>query len=358
MQGAWLLPGLINAHDHLGLSSYPPTGRPPHANVYDWAAAVERVRHDPALVAAAAVPLHDRLLLGGLRNLLAGVSAVVQHDPIHPLLVSAWRFRANVWRHHGFVARVGFPVRVATGVHAAHSLGYEPSLDARALPAQGLFAVHAAEGRDARTASEIGLLGERGLLGPRTVLVHALAAGEADIARLAASDTAVVWCPESNQHLYGATAAVARLHAARVRLALGSDSSLSGVRDALSNLASAKASGVFDDDALLDLATRRGAALFGLPVGGAGAGAVADFVLVDERTRLLAGDRRAIQLVVVDGRALYGRPDWLAALHVPAVTLDVDGAARALHADLARLLRAILVAHPAARQAPWLVGVH
>jgi cytosine/adenosine deaminase-related metal-dependent hydrolase len=355
--GTWLLPALVNAHDHLGLASYPAVGSPPYANVYEWAGAVEHAKQDPTLVAAAAVPLHDRLLLGGLRNLFAGVGAVVHHDPIHPLLVSPWRFQANVRRHHGFWPRLGFPIRVARRLRHAHSLGYEPDL-ALGAPASGeRFMLHAAEGRDARAATEIATLTSRGLLGPDTVLVHALAASVPDIAQLAARDTAVVWCPQSNLHLYGATAPVARLQAAGVRLALGSDSSLSGVRDALSNLASARACGVFEDVALLDLATRRSAAVFGLPVGGTDVGDVADWLVVDEPARLLAGERGAVQLVVVAGRALYGRRDWLATLGVPAQECEVDGHPRALHADLARLLRAIVSAHPAARRAPWLATV-
>lgn len=357
LEGAWLLPALVNAHDHLGLSSYPAVGTPPYANLYEWTAAVEGSKGDSTLVAAAAVPLHDRLLLGGLRNLLAGVSAVVQHDPVHPLLLSPWRFRANVRRHHGFWPRLGFPVRVATNVRQAHSLGYEPALAAGSLTSGLRLTLHAAEGRDARAGAEIETLAARGLLGPNTVLVHATAASTADIARLARSNTAVVWCPQSNLHLYGITAPVTDLHAQGVRLALGSDSGLSGVRDALSNLAAARGCGVFDDSRLLDLATRQGAAVFGLPAGGTCVGDAADLVVVDDLAKLLTGDRRAIQLVIVAGRALYGRGDWLGALGVPTQALEVDGVTRALHADLARLLREILAEHPAARQAAWLATV-
>ena len=81
LEGRFLLPAFVNAHDVLDLSTLPPLGRPPHASLYEWTrAAEEDVRH---LAPALAVPLVDRLFLGGLRNLLAGVAAVLHHHPDH-----------------------------------------------------------------------------------------------------------------------------------------------------------------------------------------------------------------------------------------------------------------------------------
>src|SRR5260370_32531861 len=72
--GRPVLPGMVNAHDHLDFSTFPPLGSPPYTSVYDWAADVDAGHGDRRVAAALAVPLPDRLLLGGLRNLLAGVT--------------------------------------------------------------------------------------------------------------------------------------------------------------------------------------------------------------------------------------------------------------------------------------------
>src|SRR5437899_2044155 len=81
LAGRWLLPGLVNALDVLDLSVFPPLGRPPFASLYDWGASLG-AESEAALRAALAVPLTDRLFLGGLRNLLAGATAVVHHHQI------------------------------------------------------------------------------------------------------------------------------------------------------------------------------------------------------------------------------------------------------------------------------------
>ena len=106
----WLLPGLVNALDQLDLSVFPPLGSPPFASLYDWAASVESIA-GPAERAAVGVPLADRLFLGGLRNLLAGATAVVHHHPTHRSL-----------------ERDDFPVRVLERYQFADSPGRTPAL--------------------------------------------------------------------------------------------------------------------------------------------------------------------------------------------------------------------------------------
>ena len=106
--GARLLPGLVNAHDHLDLAPFPPLGRPPYANLYDWTRDAEGEASEcRELMALAPV---ERLFLGGLRNLLAGVSAVAHHGPFHRSL-----------------ARPDFPVRVQDRYQFAHSPGLTPA---------------------------------------------------------------------------------------------------------------------------------------------------------------------------------------------------------------------------------------
>jgi cytosine/adenosine deaminase-related metal-dependent hydrolase len=362
LAGRQVLPGLVNGHDHLGFASFPPLGRPPYASLYDWADDVRAGAGDARARDALAPAAADRLLLGGLRNLLAGVTAVVHHDAWHAALsrtgAGAWLSSLATRRRHGVRLRGGFPVRVLRRYAHAHSPGLERDLSGtRPRSPRVPWMLHAAEGTDTRAAAEIAALAAAGLLRPNTVLVHAVAASDEDAAALASSGAAVVWCPESNRHLYGATAPVARLRAAGVRLALGSDSSLSGVRDALSNLAAARRAGLFDDAALLRLATRDTAAVFGLPVGGFEPGAPADFVVVDDVERLLRGDRRAVQLVIVAGRARYGVPELMEALDASARRLTVDGDERSLDAGLATLLEHLLAAHPMLAHVPWLAGV-
>ena len=67
-------------------------------------------------------------------------------------------------------------------------------------------------------------LAERGLLGPETVVAHAVHVGDEEIAALAASGAAVAHCPRSNALLGCGVAPLARLRAAGIRVGLGTDS--------------------------------------------------------------------------------------------------------------------------------------
>src|SRR6185295_8149229 len=106
---------------------------PPYPNVYAWARDVDAGVGDPIVAAALAVPLADRLFLGGLRNLLSGVTAVAHHNPFHRSM-----------------ARKDFPVRVLEKYEFAHSAGLTPALrkSYRTTDRRIPWMVHAGEGTD------------------------------------------------------------------------------------------------------------------------------------------------------------------------------------------------------------------
>jgi cytosine/adenosine deaminase-related metal-dependent hydrolase len=341
LSGRLLVPGLVNAHDHLDFSSFPPLGRPPYRSLYEWAADVDAGAGDPRARAALAVPLVERLFLGGVRNLLSAVTAVAHHGAFHRSL-----------------GRADFPVRVLSRYAFAHSPGLTPQLRRtyRTTDRRIPWMIHAAEGVDERCRQELQALADANLLRQNSVLVHGIGLAPEDGPRLAAARTCLVWCPESNRKLYGATAPVAALRAAGVRIGLGSDSPISGVRDALSNLAAARREGPFDDGALLAMATLGSGEVARLPVGALELDAPADLLLVDDLEALLGGDRRAVALLIVRGEARYGLPELMAAAGVRAERLWVDGAPRALAARTAQRVRGIIARH-AFSDVEWLAGL-
>jgi cytosine/adenosine deaminase-related metal-dependent hydrolase len=217
--------------------------------------------------------------------------------------------------------------------------------------------VRACEGKDAETAAEVDALAAANVLRQNTVILHGTGLRPEDAPRLAEARACVVWCPETDLRLYGATASVAALVAAGVRIGLGSDSAAAGSRDASSNLAAARGQGVVGDDELLRLASEGSGEVARLPVGGFTPGAVADFVVVDSRDGLLGGDRKAFTLTIVAGRPLCGTPEHMKAAGVASARLRLEGEERALEASLFRRLRAILRRHPAALRASWLERV-
>ncbi len=336
-----LLPGLVNAHDVLDLAVFPPLGRPPFRSLYEWTASLEDASAE--LRAVLSIPLPDRLFLGGLRNLLSGATAVVHHGPDHRAL-----------------RRPDFPVRVQGRYAYAPSPGQSPRLRRtyRTTDRRIPWFVRAAEGTDERSRGEVDALAAAGVLRQNTVILHGTGLRTEDAPRLAEAGVCVVWCPETDRRLYGATAPVRELLAAGVRVGLGSDSAAAGSRDALSNLAAAQREAVVVGPELLRLAADASGEVARLPVGGFTTGAPGDFLVARNPTDLVAGARPAINLVVVRGQPLYGLSEYMSAAGVASETIRVDGVERALETSLSRRLRAILRDHPRAAEAPWLATLH
>ncbi len=342
LSGRLLLPGLVNAHDHLDFSLFPLLGRPPYVSAYAWAEDVRGGMDDRRLKDALTVPLVDRLWLGGLRNLLSGVTAVAHHGAYHRSL-----------------GRPEFPVRVLAKYGFAHSPGLTPELrkayrtSDRRIP----WLVHAAEGVDARCRGEVKLLADANVLRQNTVIIHGIGIAPEDFSLIADARSAVVWCPEANRRLYGATAPVRGLRAAGVAVGLGSDSPASGVRDALSNLAAARREAALDDAELLALATRDSGLVARLPVGGFEPEAPADFAVIGDLGAFWQGDRRSLALVISAGRPLWGEPGLMRELGNQATACRLEGSARALAPAIAKRVQALGKSSRAARAAAFLADL-
>jgi len=326
-----IFPGLINAHEHLHLNAVPPlqTGAP-FANSYAWIEAFQAHFEEPAVVAALQVPKALRLRHGALKNLLAGATCVAHHDPWHAEL-DATGFPVALLRDFGWSYALGWP-------------GYGPPVEQSfaATPAERPWLIHLAEGTDAVAQAELAELDRRGCLAANSVLVHGVGLREQDVDRVIASGASVVWCPGSNRALLGRSLDPRRLCAAG-RLALGSDSRLSGARDLLDEMRGAAERGELSSTQLLGLVTAQAARILRLPLRGSLApGAPADLVIVEDRggeaRSLVEIERSQIRAVVRDGVPRIADPDfadWFAATGTPVVPVLLDGRPKLLSAALA-----------------------
>ena len=332
LAGDRLLPGLINAHDHLQLNSFPPLDHGPRfRNVREWIAEVSlRARTDAAFRSVVDAPRDRRLLHGGVKNLLSGVTTVAHHDPLYPALTA-----------------VGFPTRVVEHYGWSHSLGIDDEAHVHRAyertPRHVPWIIHAAEGVDDEAAAELDRLDALGCLAGNTLIVHGVALGPAERRRLADVQAGLVWCPASNLRLFGKSAEVADLVACG-RVALGTDSRLSGARDLLRELRVARQVGGLDDVALQLLVTESSARLLRLTDRGAfEAGMLADFLVLPRSLALSEADRSDVRMVIVDGRMRYGDVDYARAMGPASQWLEVmvDGRRKAFDRVLAvRLSRA------------------
>ncbi len=341
LQGALVLPGLINAHDHLELNNFPRLKwRDQYANVREWIEDFQpRFRTDPALSVPMSASLSDRLFQGGIKNLLGGATTVCHHNPLYRSL-----------RH-------GFPVKVVKRYRYSHSLFVDGEKVKHAhtrTPASWPWIIHAAEGTDASAHVEFGQLDRWGCIGPNTVLVHGVGLSRAEMSALVTRGGGLVWCPSSNDYLLGATADVS-LPASHRRLALGTDSRLSGERDLMAELRYAATRHHMSAENLLRMVTVDAASL--LKLSGAGElriGAPADLIILPAGQReplagLLTGERSNIRLVLLEGRALVGDADMLPVFNASGtrcVEARVDSCEKLIAEKLATRCRRCVVREP------------
>lgn len=329
LQGDHLLPGLINAHDHLQLNNLPALeSRTVYQHVHDWILEVDaRRRTDPRFEAGVAVSRDERLLLGAVKNLLSGATTVAHHDPLYPFLTQA-----------------DCPIAVLRDYGWSHSLYIdgEPRVaeSCRATPADWPWIVHAAEGLNAAAGAEFERLEALGCIKANSLLVHGIALDSRQRARLVDGGAGLIWCPSSNLRLFGRTAQVGDL-AARHRVALGTDSRLSGSRDLLEELRIAADLGAIADERLEDMVTSTAAKLLRLNDRGAlRAGLRADLLVLPAGARLGKAARRDVRLVMVDGVVRYGEADYARRARPGAewTCVRVDGVPKMLDEPIATRL--------------------
>lgn len=303
-------PGLINAHDHLHRNHYGRLGSPPYADARHWGRDIQS-RYRKTIAEGRALPRRQALLAGAWKNLCAGVTSVVHHDP--------WEADFD----GGFPLRV-IPIASADSLGSVHELaGISPSAP---------FCLHLAEGTGAAAADEVRRLHAMGMLDRRLIAVHGLGMDDDAIALFRASGAALVWCPSSNLFLFGRTAP-AELIRDGTDVLLGSDSRLSGAGDLLDELRLAKSLGMLDEARLEAAVGSTAARRLGLPEPTLEPGSPADLIVLAQP--LLEARAEDVELVFVGGvprvahprlHPRLGRAGWRGQL------ATVNGLSRWIHA--------------------------
>lgn len=306
--GHLILPGLINAHDHLEFNLFPRLGNGPYGTLAEWATDIH-ARFPDEIRRVTDVPVTTRLIWGGIRNLACGVTTVCHHNPWHAVFERA------------------FPVRVMRTFSWAHSLAFSPDLAdrLRLCPQTRPFIFHAGEALDGAGKREMETLVELGLLAPNSVLVHAVAMEGRSLELARRNGCALVWCPSSNLFLLGRTLARDVLDSG-IPIALGTDSGLSCAGDMLDELHVAREVSGLSEERLYSMVTTTAAEVLRLSNGEGSIreGGVADLLVFRDEGRMPAATlfRQRPDAVFLGGRLQLGAES----LH--ALTIEGRGSIR------------------------------
>ena len=356
---ALLVPGLINTHTHLELTGL--EGEPPEP---DFAAWIRRLRETKAArtpeafldaarrgladcLAAGVTTVADTGDSGAVIRAIAeaGGSGIAYQEVFGPHPDQCEESLAGLRQRVEELGRFAVG-RVGLGVspHAPYTVsGPLYAATAEWARRQGLpVAVHLAESPAECTLLERGAgafaeawrrrgipmpapsgrtpvawLDEHGVLSSRTLCIHVVHAGAEDVGRLARAGAAVAHCPLSNRAHGHGTAPLAALLAARVRLGLGTDSTVSvGRLDLLAEARAARALGGLGADRALGLCTLDGARALGLEAetGSLAPGKWGDCVVIRRprgaagvapEEQVLASGPRDVLATFVGGRDVY-----------------------------------------------------
>ncbi len=234
------------------------------------------------------LPWSLRFRWGALKNLLCGVTTVAHHG-------------AGVSALPGSLS----PVNLVVGT-AVHSVRLDPHWRRHVLSptAQAPLVFHLGEGVNDESRREIEAVIRWNLWRRRIVAVHGIAMTEDQAPRF----DAVVWCPVSNELLFGATANVAALKR-KTRILFGTDSTLTGGWNIWQHLRRAREIGGLDDRELFDAVTTAAARTWGDAGGQLDAGHRADLVVARMKhpgawDSFYAIDPEDLLLVIGAGRVL------------------------------------------------------
>ena len=329
----YVSPGLINPHEHTRYSFQMLSGRdrdklPVYAHRDEWIPesgfgdGADKIRYKDGTDDA------KTLFWIELRHLLAGTTLIAGSGAVRGLAKNVGSRQRPVYEYAADMRTFPFGPDAMQRIRQLRSFpdpgaeAFRPEVTGD-LPARAPYVPHVAEGTDlvARLEGRFFLdyvATHKSLR--RFSLIHGVGLDSGDIARLGDLDVTLIWSPRSNVALYGETADIGALLRENVRVAIGTDWSISGSYNMLEELrcaaelhGSGSGSPVLSSTDLWQMATGNGAYALGLEAvtGELEAGLAADIMVFRKQSGdpfddLLRATAAEVVATFVDGRLRSG----------------------------------------------------
>ncbi|MDB5221363.1 MAG: hypothetical protein JWN83_30 [Chitinophagaceae bacterium] len=241
---ALAFPGLINSHDHLDFNCFPQMGNRVYESYIEWGNTILQT-YKTEIIEVLKIPEPLRIEWGIYKNLLAGVTTVV---------------------NHGKYLQINKPlINVLQKTQNLHSVEFEKYWKLKLnnpLKKNKPCVIHAGEGTTVNANNEIDELIKYNFLNRKLIAIHGVAMSEEQAAKF----EALVWCPQSNDFLLKKTARVAGLKQ-RTQVCFGTDSTLTSNWNIWDHLRKARELGLVNDTELFEMVTSIPASIWNLDSG-------------------------------------------------------------------------------------------
>ena len=226
LNGFFVFPGFVNSHDSL-LASYRVFQGDNHP-YKNWLAWDNELKASELFRQRMLVEPAELYQLGSYRNILSGVSLVVDHIPHHVRRPFQDQLLMSLLPDFGISHSLcSYALKWGQGIRPEYEYAKEHNLP---------YIIHMAEGFDEESQRALLRLKQAGALGEHTVLVHGLSLSLRDLDLIAEAGAHLVWCPVSNWHIYQRTAPIQEALERGINICLGSEAAMYGSENLLHDI--------------------------------------------------------------------------------------------------------------------------
>lgn len=230
LHGRTILPSFINSFDNLLATYLPYKGK--NFPYYNWLMWDNELKSSQLFEERMLLDREDLYFLGSYRNILSGVSFVV--DPIPKFIFEDLIESLDIEILNDFGishSPASYSLNWGKGIKKEFEYAKKNHLP---------FIIRVAEGFDSESKNSIKILEELEVLDRNTVLIHGISLEEKDVETIKKYDCSFVWAPEVNEYIFGKTAPIHDFIEKDIRVCLGSGSAMHGSLNLLSTLKFAK----------------------------------------------------------------------------------------------------------------------